>query len=318
MKTTNKIFFLIISLLFISCEDVFEEDITDDVIVVVSPKENTTIESNVVNFQWKDLEGAKKYRVQVLDLSETVVIDSLVTKTNLNCPLASGTYKWKVRGENFAYESNYSAPSIFSMNVSDDLTNQQVVLSSPDNNIYFNTSAVTVKWQNLQAASSYSVEVVNTTSGESVYKDENVTQTSVALSSSYLKEDAQYQWKVRGINSFSETLQFSTRNFYIDTAVPSAPQNSLPATNATISNNITTTFSWVSPTDTGAVKSPLVYTIEFSNTEAFTSIYFTTNTTTTSYQHAFTVVGDYYWRVKTTDAAKNTSAYSTAFKFTLI
>ncbi|MEO8535063.1 MAG: hypothetical protein ABI441_14995, partial [Flavobacterium sp.] len=80
MKTINKIIpFLLVLLLVVSCEDVFEEDISDDIIEVVSPKDDTTIESNVVNFQWNDLDGAKKYRLQVLDVNETIVVDSLVT-----------------------------------------------------------------------------------------------------------------------------------------------------------------------------------------------------------------------------------------------
>lgn len=318
MKTLNKIIPFLFVLLLVSCEDVFEEDISDDIIVVVSPKDNTTIESNVVNFQWNELDGAKKYRLQVLDLNETIVVDSLVTKTSLNIPLLTGSYQWKVRGENFAYESNYSAVSNFSMVTTDDLSNQQVVLTSPDNNVYKNSTDLTIKWQKLAAATSYYVEVINTTTSESVYKSESTTETSVTLNSTNLTKDANYQWKVRGINSTSQTAQFSSRNFFIDTVVPGVPVNSLPAVNAVITNNVSTTFTWVSPTDTGTVQSPLLYTIEFSTTNTFTTLFYTTNNATTSYQRIFTTIGDYYWRIKTTDAAGNVSAYSAPFKFTVI
>jgi hypothetical protein len=318
MKTLNKILPFLFVLLLVSCEDVFEEDISDDIIVVVSPKDNTTIESNVVNFQWNELDGAKKYRLQVLDINETIVVDSLVAKTSLNIPLLTGSYQWKVRGENFAYESNYSAVSNFSMVTTDDLSNQQVVLTSPDNNVYKNSTDLTIKWQKLAAATSYYVEVINTTTSESVYKSESTTETSVTLNSTNLTKDANYQWKVRGINSTSQTAQFSSRNFFIDTVVPGVPINSLPAVNAVITNNVSTTFTWVSPTDTGTVKSPLLYTIEFSTTNTFTTLFYTTNNATTSYQRIFTTIGDYYWRIKTTDAAGNVSAYSAPFKFTVI
>lgn len=319
MKTINKIIpFLLVLLLVVSCEDVFEEDISDDIIEVVSPKDDTTIESNVVNFQWNDLDGAKKYRLQVLDVNETIVVDSLVTKTSLNIPLLTGSYQWKVRGENFGYESNYSDISTFSMVTTDDLTNQQVVLTSPDNNIYKNTSDITIKWQKLAAATSYAVEVINTTTSESVFKAESTADTQVVLSSVNLTKDANYQWKVRGINSTSQTAQFTSRSFFIDTVVPGLPVNSLPAANAVITNNVSTTFTWVSPTDTGTIQSPLLYTIEFSTTNTFTTLFFTTNNASTSYQRIFTTLGDYYWRIKTTDSAGNVSAYSAPFKFTVI
>lgn len=318
MKTINKIILTLFTLSIMSCDDVFEEDISDDIIEIVSPKDKTTIESNVVNFQWNTLEGAKKYRLQVFDLDETIVVDSLVSKTNLTCPLLAGSYKWKVRGENFAYESNYSKTSTFSMMISDDLANQQVVLSSPDNNIYKNTANITLKWQILAAATSYNVEVINTTTGESAYKAENMTETSLVLSSTNLAKDATYQWKIRGVNGISQTAQFSTRTFMIDTVVPNLPQNNLPATNAVITNNQATTFSWISPTDTGTIQSPLLYTIEFSTTNTFATIFFTTNNATTSYQYTFNTIGDYYWRIKTTDSAGNISAYSAPFKVTVI
>ncbi|MEP6931905.1 MAG: hypothetical protein ABI850_17920, partial [Flavobacterium sp.] len=85
-----------------------------------------------------------------------------------------------------------------------------------------------------------------------------------------------------------------------------------------ITNNVSTTFTWVSPTDTGTIQSPLLYTIEFSTTNTFTTLFFTTNNASTSYQRIFTTLGDYYWRIKTTDSAGNVSAYSAPFKFTVI
>ncbi|MHC0439232.1 hypothetical protein [Flavobacterium sp. 3-210] len=319
MKTINKLLLLLLlTFIAISCEDIFEEDISNDNIETISPKNNTVIESNVVNFQWNELDGAKKYRVQVLNLDETVVIDSLVTKNNFICPLSPGNYKWKVRGENFAYESKYSTALDFSIITTNDLTNQQVILSTPDNNIYKNDANITLKWQKLGAATGYNVEVLNVTTGESVYSSENKPETTVQLSTSNLAKDAAYQWKVRGVNITSQTLVFSSRNFNIDTVVPGTPQNSLPATNAIISSNQSTAFSWISPTDTGTIQSPLLYTIEFSNTNTFTTILTSVNNASTTYQYTFTTAGDYYWRIKTTDAAGNISAYSTPFKLTVI
>jgi hypothetical protein len=93
------------------------------------------VSSNVVNFQWNELDGADKYRIQVFNSTSGIVVDSLVTQTNFSSPIEAGSYQWRVRGENSAYESNYTFNINFSVIQTSDLTNQQVILSSPSNNL---------------------------------------------------------------------------------------------------------------------------------------------------------------------------------------
>lgn len=318
MKTFLKPFyFALIFLTFTSCEDILEEDITNDIVSPLSPVESAVVESNVVNFQWNSLDGADKYRVQLFDNNQVVILDSLVSQTNLSYPMNSGAYKWRVRGENFGYQSTYSLPISFSVVQSTDLTTQQVLLSSPSNGFYTNSSAVNCAWQDLDAADSFSIEIINVSNGSTiVYQQSGITNTSVSLGNTIFSTNGEYIWKVKAVNATSET-PFSSRTIFIDRTAPNQPQLGLPLNNSTQLINQTLTFNWSTAVDSGTIQSALSYVIEFSNTNTFATLIQSSNANTNSLQQTFTSVGDYYWRVKTLDSAGNVSSYSSAFKFTI-
>lgn len=315
MKTFLKPFyFALILLTFASCEDLLEEDITNDIVSPTSPIEGSIIESNVVNFQWNVLDGADKYRVQLFNNNQTIILDSLVSQANLTYPLGSGTYKWRVRGENFGYQSTYSLPVSFSVIQSTNLTTQQVVLTSPSNSFYTNSNAISLGWQGLTAANSYSVEIINVTNGSTiVFQQSGITNTFLNLSNTVFSTNGEYLWKVKAVNATSQT-PYASRTIFIDRTAPNQPQLGLPANNSTQLINQALTFNWSTAADSGAIQSPLSYVIQFSNTNTFTTITQSSNVSTNSSQQTFTSVGDYYWRVKTLDGAGNESAFSSAFK----
>ena len=318
MKTLNKILFLLLILFAFSCEDIIEKDISNDTIQIISPVIGTVVSSNVTTFQWNSLKGANNYRVQVFNSSQAIVLDSLVkNKVSLTATLIQGQYQWKVRGENFAYQSNYSLPVSFSVVPSTDLTAQQVILTNPTNNYYTNSTSVTLGWQNLSAATSYNLELINVTNGSSVvYQQANILTNSVTLSGVNLAQDAEYQWKIKALNTTAQT-PFAIRTLFIDRVVPNLPQNSLPANNSIQLANQALTFNWSSSTGAGTIQSPITYTIEFSNSATFASLIQTSNSVTNTFQQTFTASGDYYWRIKAIDAAGNNSSYSSPFKFTI-
>lgn len=316
MKTINKIILFTLAIVTMSCEDIFEEDITNNSVQIISPRNGAIIESNVVNFQWNSLKGASKYRVQVYGANQAIVLDSLVSKTNLTYPLIQGEYQWRIRGENFAYQSSYSFPVSFSTVISNDLTNQQVVLSSPQNDISVNFTNVTLNWQSLPNATSYSIEVINISNGQQIYSNTAITGTSVTLNVPTLT-DGTYEWRVKAKNSTTETLQYAVRKFSIDTVIPNQPQNVTPANNSVQIINQQLSFTWTIATDSGTVQSPISYKIEFSNDESFTTISQTSNASSTTFQQIFSTAGIYYWRIKATDQAGNVSVASAPYKFTI-
>jgi hypothetical protein len=316
MKTINKIIVLALVILNFSCDDILEKDISNDTIQVISPANDTKIESNIVNFAWNSTKGVDKYRIQIFESNQVLVLDSLTTKTNITLPLKAGNYIWRVRGENYAYESIYSFPSNFSTIIPDDLTNQQVILSSPENDKFVNFINISLNWVALDNATNYSVKIVNTATNQEIFSKDSISDTYITLDVPNLA-DGNYEWRVKAKNTDTETKQYSSRKFNIDTTNPNQPTNVFPSDNAiqTINSNIN--FTWSIAPDTGIIKSPITYVIEFSNNVDFTTIIQTKNSTSTSIQQSFSNAGVYYWRVKALDEAGNIGTNSTVFKFTI-
>ena len=316
MKTINKIILIALAILTYSCEDILEEDISDDTIQILSPVNNSNIESNVVSFKWNSLNGADKYRIQIYESDQVLILDSLTTKTSITLPLNAGNYIWRVRGENYAYESVYSFPSNFWTTIPDDLTNQQVILSSPDNEKFINFTNVTLTWEPLKNATTYRLRVVNTATGQEVYPQTDLTDTSFTLDLPNLA-DGTYEWRLKAKNAETETKQYSARKFNIDTTVPNQPKNTLPIDNSTQTVNSSVTYTWSIATDIGNAKSPVTYIIEFASDVDFNSIVQTQYSNSTTLQYTFSATGVYYWRVRAVDGAGNIGTNSTGFKFTV-
>lgn len=314
MKTIIKIIFLSLTVTLLSCEDIIEEDITNDIVQILFPTNNLVIESNVVDFQWESLKGADKYHVQVFGENQKLVLDSLVTKTNLTHSFEQGDYLWRVRGENFAYQSVYTSLSKFTIVISNDLTYQKVILSSPQDNSYFNLTDITLTWQKLANATTYSVEVYNETSGILAYSFYDITATSVILNNLV---DGNYEWRVKAYNSATETSLYSARKFSVDTVNPNQPQNVTPSNNSTYQSNQQVAFTWTIAPDSGTVKSPISYEIQFSNDQNFATIIQSSIVNSASFQQNFSTSETYYWRIYAIDDAGNLGLPSNTFKFTI-
>lgn len=282
---------------------------------IISPINNAEIESNVVNFRWNNIDGADKYRIQVYASNQSMILDTLVNPSGFTYPMRGGDFQWRIRAENSAYQSSYTFPANFTIIETDDLGNQQMILSSPREGFYFNTTNVTLSWQALRAADKYQLDLTNMATG-AIFPKPDITGNSVTFSATELTQDAKYTWKVKAENESSETL-YATRSFSIDRVNPNQPQNSLPANNSRQSANLQLDFTWNMPPDNGVVQSPISYIIEFSNTADFGAVTQTSNSLNPNFQQIFTQLGDYFWRVRATDEAGNIGANSSVFKFTI-
>ncbi|MEL1244915.1 hypothetical protein AAEO56_11625 [Flavobacterium sp. DGU11] len=316
MKRISKFLAAIIVLTAYSCEDIMEEDITDDMVTAIYPQNNQQIESNVVNFQWSELNGADKYRIQVYSTSQSVVLDSLVSGNNFTYALTAGNYQWRVRGENFAYETAYTFPMSFTLIETSDLSGQQVQLSTPSSGVYTQNTSLTFSWLTVNAATNYDFQLINVSQGNILVHEQNeITGTSLTLNNSIITQDGQYMWKVKAINTENSTeTPFATRVFYLDRAAPNQPQNNMPANNATVQDGDAIDFEWSDVQDTGTVSSSITYSIQIATDQGFGNIINTSSISIPSYTYTFETIGNYYWRVRATDQAGNNSNYSSSFK----
>lgn len=317
MKKLMKISVCLLLLSSVACDDVVEENIEDDVVVATYPTQGTIITGNAVTFEWEQLEGADDYRVQVFsEGTQTSVLDSLVEGQNtLTYVMNPGNFSWRVRGENFAYVTAYNFPIDFEVQASDDLTNQIINIATPSANYFTNNvSNVIVTWDALTNADSYTFEmdktVNNTTTTE--IQDSGLTTTSYSVASAAFNEDGIYTLKVKGLNSTNSTeTVFSTRLLSLDTQAPNDIGLVSPNEAATVNVSTTVNFSWNIPTDSGTVQSPITYQLELSNDDTFASVFGPAGGTTNTATYSFSTAGTYYWRIKATDEAGNTTISST-------
>lgn len=310
MKKQNKILLILISFFLIcACDDILEEDITNDIVQIISPIEGVVIEGNTVQFRWEALEGASDYKIQIIKSNQVYEVDSLVTTNTFTYTIDDGDYKWRVRGENFAYQTPYNFPVNFTVEESEDLSNQTVALNTPSTSFYTNNTNLTFTWSKINIADSYSFELVKNLSGEqTVFQEADITATSLNIDASLLDEDSEYIWKVKAINTASES-SFAERSFFIDTENPSQPSLSLPADEEAVNPSLIT-FNWTNGSDTGNIQSVITNTLEISTGIDFNTILHSNKTENNSAQYNFESANTYYWRVKAVDVASNESDYS--------
>lgn len=317
MKKYNKLILSIFILLSYSCDDILEEDITNDTVQIISPTQGLEIEGNTVNFHWQALDGADDYRIQVYNQQQQIILDSLISAPNqsLSYILSPGMYQWRIKGENFAYQTPYNFPVDFSVIASEDLTNQTVQLNSPSDNIFINQTNFFFSWESLTYADNYTFELIRNLNGQQIiYQEDDLTNTTLGISGSNFSVDAEYIWKVKAKNNTSETA-FSENSLFLDRVAPNQPTLNSPSNEEVITDS-NISFNWLNGADTGNVQSTIENTIEISGDFNFSTLLDTAQVTSNNYQLEINENGTYYWRVKAVDAAGNVSDYSSVRSFT--
>lgn len=98
-----------------NCEAIFIEDISEKTIVILAPSNNVQIDSMKIQFNWKPLQDATAYEIQIatpsFETATQLVLDSIVTNTIISKNLHLGAYQWRIRGKNAAYTTNFTTNS---------------------------------------------------------------------------------------------------------------------------------------------------------------------------------------------------------------
>lgn len=318
MKKTYKtlsLFFLLFTLL--SCEDIFEEDISNIQLVILSPLEGQVVNGNTVNFNWEFVEDADTYQLQLFHLGQIVQDTSIVNNT-FNAFLDSGNYSWRLKAKNNAYETAYNFPINFEVTESEILTNQIVQLQSPSDNLYINSQEILFVWSSVPLAENYDYELRKEleTGSNIVFIEENLKTNTITLSDNTIEGNSEYIWSVRAKNETSQTQYFS-RTLFIDTLNPSAPILQNPNSEEEFNVSETITFDWIFSESTENVNSPISSFIELAEDENFENIIISQSLIETSIEIDFNEIGTYYWRVKGNDQAGNMGEYSSVKNFTI-
>lgn len=305
----NKILISAISSIFFtllySCQDFIEVDLAKKSIIVLAPANNTASSSSSQLFWWEELKGADKYNLQIVkpgfSAVQQLILDSTITNNQFSYSLLPGVYQWRVRAMNNSSYTQYITYNL-TIDSSLDLSSQWVSLMSPADNYSSNNYTHAFAWQSLMNADSYLFQIL--LSGSVIS-----TQTLATTTANYtFIAEGSYQWRVLAQNSNSTSLAANaTRNISIDNTPPTAPVLTLPTANDTVSNPVN--LEWT-PDVSATMDSVFVYA-DTNLTVLVTSIL----TTNFSFSFTGTIGQDYFWRVRSRDAAGNWSAYATRRKF---
>ena len=113
----KKLSFIIVLALFYNCEELIEvEDISEETVSVLAPTDNTTLDNTVVNFSWEPMDYAEAYQLQVafpnFDNAQVILEDTLLSITSYTKILDQGSYQWRIKAKNFAYETQYTTQNL--------------------------------------------------------------------------------------------------------------------------------------------------------------------------------------------------------------
>lgn len=295
---------IIFSLLY-SCQDFIEVDLAKKSIIVLAPANNTASSSSSQLFWWEELKGADKYNLQIVKPGfssvQQLILDSTITNNRFSYSLLPGVYQWRVRAMN---NSSYTEYVIYNLTIDSslNLSNLWVSLMSPADNYSSNSYTQAFTWQPLNNADSYLFQIL--LSG-SVIGTQTLTTTTANFT---FTAEGTYQWRVLAQNGNSTSLAANaTRNIIIDNTPPAAPVLTLPATNDSVPNPVN--LEWTA--DVSATMDSVFVYADTNLTVLVTSVL----TTSLSYSFTGTVGQDYFWRIRSRDAAGNWSAYSTRRKF---
>lgn len=309
LKVTS--LFLFIAGIVLGCNEIFEEDLSDDIVTLTIPADGTITPVQSTQFRWSEVAGATSYNLEVVSPTffglTSYIYDTTVTDSEVTLTLYPGDYEWRVRGENFGSSTAYSEIFSLKIDTTSDLSVQTITLTAPLNSAT-NANTVDFSWTALSAADSYQLQVYSgaTFGSGTLLLDTNLTSTSVT---GYSVAEGEFTWGVKAINSVPSETAYSSSYFEVDRSAPQDVTLAYPdGDNFTTDSNYT--YTWTSLADTGAYQTSLIDSIYIATDSLFTSIYKRFGTSLGAQSDMIPLPDTYYWRIKTYDRAGNSSSYS--------
>ncbi len=301
-----KIFLVIFVVFFAACEAIFLENITNDIVVVVAPKDNVQVEEGAVNFIWENILDASSYHLQIakptFNQASQIILDTTITKNSFTHTMKIGEYEWRVKAKNEEYETGYTTQSLEVINA--DIINSQVVLLLPLNNTISNVVSQKLLWTELTGAIEYRLQIWQPDDQGTKIKDIIVTESSYIHS--FL--EGNFMWRIRP-QSASQNGEYSERLITIDSKKPNTPVNTSPDNNGG-QTDTTVNFSWIRTAIAGTQEIDSIYVFTDAS---LTTLSFKEKGANKSYTKENVLIGSYHWYVQSFDTAGNKSEKSNTF-----
>jgi len=237
---------LAIAIMAGSCDDIFEHDLSDDVVVLRTPGDGLMTTAKSTTFLWDAVDGASGYQLIVAtpdyENADRIVADTTVTKTQFSVSLEEGKYQWCVRAINSGYETKYSCRAITVVHtIEEDISSSSVLLRGPSDDYHTKAIDATFWWDTVAGASQYEFMVVSPD-----YQNPETLEIDTVIDASKFVAKlsaGSYQWCVRAINSDYETT-YSCRTIVVNEDISSSTVNLKAPTDAFTTSAGTVTLWW--------------------------------------------------------------------------
>ncbi|QTE21139.1 hypothetical protein [Polaribacter cellanae] len=112
----KKLLFVCIIFSVLSCEALFVDDITQDAVIILAPKNNSQLESGKITFHWEKLSDTLSYQIQIatpnFENAKQILLDSLTKKNTISKELSTGEYQWRVKASNTNFSTTYTTANL--------------------------------------------------------------------------------------------------------------------------------------------------------------------------------------------------------------
>ena len=289
--------------------------------ILVYPADGTLTSDNTPWLDWSDVtdNSGVRYQVQVdndADFGSPVVDDGgLGTSSHtMSIDLAVGAYCWRVRAlDGPGNASDWTEPWTFTV---DSTIPVVPTLLTPGNGTVTADSTPWLDWSTVTGASAvhYQLQVDDSGDFSSVVEAQTWVTSSWWTVSTALP-DGVYYWRVRAVDAVGAASAWASAwTFTVDATAPAVPTLLTP-TNGTATADNTPWLDWSTVTDATAVH----YQLQVDDSADCLSPVVSKTWLNGSSWSVDTVLPDgvYYWRVRVVDAAGNTSAWTSAWTFTV-
>lgn len=113
----KKICLFLVFGLILGCEELIEvEDISNEMVSILAPANDLTIDTTSVNFSWQPINFAESYQFQIampnFDTAQIIVEDTIISSTSFIKTLDAANYQWRIKAINSAYETEYTTQNL--------------------------------------------------------------------------------------------------------------------------------------------------------------------------------------------------------------
>lgn len=316
MKTFSQfpIYFImgLILLLSSACSAILLEDLAAEEVVLKAPSNGLESPQFSQTFWWEELTTVVDgYRLEIVSpsfdsIAELVLQTEIAAENTFTVSLTPGIYQWTVVGFNSGSETNPVIRDLVIVNDSTaDLSNQSLLLVSPAAGFVTNNTTLNFLWQELASASAYKIQIASPDFSNSTFF--TVNETLSADNYSATLEEGIYRWRVRAENETSIT-PYTERELIIDLSPPEAPILLSPNNGDTLS--LPAMLAW--EVDNSSSED----TLYLYSDASLNTLILKEATSATSYQlNGVALDQQYYWRLRSVDAAGNTGDFSTTNNF---